>query len=237
MTNTLIQFGAAELLPQSHPIQLRTLVDRSSSVGRLQDVIAKAMTKVEQGLATVPGSEISRTLFDRDFYVLDSPDGDGGVVNFIPAGDTTRRPFTSLYNLGRGTYLERWLSRELQALRNRFDADELSRSLHVLALMTDGEDSAPENYKRAHVIRTWMDQIIERAQRCGGIRKSRIAVYYMGVGLTRERHLAIANGLYNIPEEWIAHFPATPEAIRRLGDDATHTVIRMGRGGETVIGN
>jgi len=220
------RFRGTMMLDKSSSIQMRGLVRP----------LCAAADQIIAGIAAHRGSLLRLGLFDANYAILTgdrNPDGDIWG-QFVPATELAQCSVAEHYVTGWGTSLDRYLSRELQVLIGSFDDDTRAEFLHVLFTITDGIDTAPQRDKRGREILQYMKQIKARAVGCGGITRSRIVPFYVGIGLTEAQHHEQA-ARYGYPSEWVVWFDGTAREVERAGDDVTHTVMDMGRGGHTVI--
>ncbi len=202
------------------------LLDASTSIrnlGLIPTLIQKC-TEFEEAQLEFSRNRVSRRIFHTAATELDGRE-------FVSAQEIVeKRPFGHHYRTGRGTYLDKFVCEESYALLTRFDKDDSSETVHVLAVMTDGENRGPDYSSR---IKTAMGEICKRAKACGGFAQSRIVVWYIGVGLTKEEHLRTARDRYGIPECWIKWVPATTDGVTEAGDALVCQTRILSGGGET----
>lgn len=236
----IVQPSRQILLPAgSTKFRATLLGDESSSIASsgLVEPLCGVFDATVQSLASSPGSLARVVLFNGDVRVLTGRDRShtGDVTSqFVPAEEVARRSIAKDYRASGTTYLERYLCREAQVLLRSFESDSAGEFTHVMFMFTDGRDEAPQEFKRAAQIREYMQQIVAHANRCGGVKQSRIVAFYVGIGLTEAEHRVIAADL-GYPPEWVHHVPATREAVDNLSQTVSHTVMDMGRGGQTVM--
>lgn len=227
------------LVPGNCKFRATLLGDKSGSIDSsgLVETLCSTFDRTLESIATAAGSLARIVLFNGEVEVHTGRDRNhqGDIDSqFVPAREVAQTSVSRFYRPGGTTFLERYLCREVQVLLRSFEKDRTGEFTHVLFLITDGRDEAPQQYKRAEVIREYMAQVLKHAERCGGVTRSRIVAFYVGIGLTEDEHRETAAKL-GFPTEWVHHVPATMEAVRDLGQTVSHTVMGMTEG-HTVIG-
>ena len=210
----------------AHDVDFELDVDASSSMAKFEAMMRRVGDSIEQGLAHVDGVRISRNAFDREFYPLDNG-------QFAHPRELAVRSFSTLYRIGRGSRIERWMSQRIQLLLNRKDEARGVSRRNVVLFFTDGFDDATS--PRADQVRQWMKELCEFALANGGFRNSPAAFWLCGMGYTYQRYLDVGRS-YGIPDEWITHIDASNAGLQRLGAGVVESVTELRRhGGETVL--
>ena len=227
--NGLVLHSAMALAGRSRPLDIRTLVDATGSIAEknLTEVVGEAMTGFERSMAALDDTRLSRTTFNTEQLWHD-----GEAEKFPRAVKVVKRPFKGFYLPGGMTHLDRYLSREVQLLLNRYEADRDGDRIHLLMVMTDGLNTGPDRHA---MVQHYMEFVRQYAERCGGILGSRILVWYAGVGLTHDEHIQAATERYFSPREWVLHVPANVQGVSNMGSALVEAATVVYRGGPATL--
>lgn len=215
-------------------LNVRRLVDASPSIqsSRLVRSMVLANERIELAIATAnPRNRQSRAIFHNQHI-----DADRG--QFLDAKGVNTYPFASFYEIGgtdregHNTYLDRYLNRELRSLISRYDAN--SSEYHILWVITDGYNNGPD---RTGKICEKMGEVLARANLCGGVLRSRLVVFYVGLGGSLHHHLEVASVRYKIPKEWVLWQEATEQGIDSVTQTSVTTFQRLAHGDESRFSN
>lgn len=222
------------------PVDVTRLLDQSGSMRKLAATVIETFRAYELAMARdMPGSMIRRVLFNDRQTELERDFTDPAAL---------ARPLQLHYRPEGLTYLYRFASHQINKLISR--AIEVgSERRQVLIVTTDGLNKVPDNLEHCYgqarmtFIRTqlmpefWRIAVGDPYPELDRIKTKRlnsspIAVWYQGIGESKEHHWKQAQGM-GIPRQWFSHVPATPEGLRQSQQRVTDSSRSFAEGGGT----